>query len=255
MNSRLHIRGPESFDFGYTVIEPGDTEGAVTGIEFGIRRLRAGESVSDIDDSCETVLTMLGGEGDVSAGGIELSFARTNIFRDHPFGARMPQGCDYQIHAATETEIAVAKARTTYEKDVAVIGPDGFAPGKNLTEPGEGVMGDVFHRTVRTMFTDGTLAVGETVGRGWSSYPPHHHPQPEVYFYRFDPAQGYGFAGVGEPAARVRNNDLTIMLDGQDHSQSCAPGYTEYYLWVILNLLDNPYTDPQNTPDHEWVLA
>ena len=26
----------------------------------------------------------------------------------------------------------------------------------------------------------------------WSSYPPHHHPQPEVYFYRFDYPDGFG---------------------------------------------------------------
>ena len=42
------------------------------------------------------------------------------------------------------------------------------------------------------------MVLGEVVNLPgkWSSYPPHHHPQPECYFYRFDKPMGFG-AGWG----------------------------------------------------------
>jgi len=252
-----HIIGPQEFDVGYTVLDPGNDPQARTNIEFGIMRLAPHSSVESIEHACERVYVLLEGAGRCVAENVERAVDRTCIFDDLPFGLRVAEGVSCRIESGERgMELAVAKARTTYRAapTAAMIEPKDFVAGRNLTEPGKGVANGAFHRTVRTMFTDGTLAIGETIARLWSSYPPHHHPQPEIYFYRFDKPQGYAFAEIGGDAVKVGNNHLTRMLGGVDHSQSCAPGYTEYYLWVILNLTGMRYTGPENTAEHEWVI-
>ena len=40
----------------------------------------------------------------------------------------------------------------------------------------------------------------------WSSYPPHHHPQPEVYFYRFDYPDGFGAGFANGEIFKTQHN-------------------------------------------------
>ena len=89
----------------------------------------------------------------------------------------------------------------------------------------------------------------------WSSYPPHHHPQPEIYYYRFYPQQGFGFGMLGEnEVAVVYDGDTTLILDDIVHSQTSAPGYVMYYTWVIKNLKNNPYNQVTFLPQHTWLM-
>ncbi len=117
-------------------------------------------------------------------------------------------------------------------------------------------------RFVRTIFDrsnshpDTQLVLGEVVnfpGR-WSSYPPHHHPQPEIYHYRFTNPHGYGHAELGEDVYKVRPGDTLKILDELDHSQCSAPGYGMYYIWVIRHLPNSRYTVPVFTDEHRWTM-
>src|ERR1044071_2306516 len=85
----------------------------------------------------------------------------------------------------------------------------------------------------------------------WSSYPPHHHAQPEIYHYRFTEPQGYGLAENGPQVFRVKQYDTVKIFDGNDHAQTAAPGYGMYYAWVIRHLPDNPYGIPDFTEEHK----
>jgi len=114
---------------------------------------------------------------------------------------------------------------------------------------------------VRTIFDfrnrpQARLVLGEVVtlpGR-WSSYPPHHHPQPEIYHYRFSQPSGFGFSEAGGGVVRVRHGDTLKIPPGADHAQVAAPGYPMYYLWVIRHLDGNPYRKPEFTESHRWLL-
>ena len=57
--------------------------------------------------------------------------------------------------------------------------------------------------------------------------------EPEIYFYKFLPENGYGYAEVGDTVYKVHHNDATCMAHGVTHSQATAPGYAEYYIWAI----------------------
>ena len=100
------------------------------------------------------------------------------------------------------------------------------------------------------------MVVGEVIsypGR-WSSYPPHHHDQPEVYYYRFNKPQGFGCAMVGEDAYRVVHNSFITIPGELDHPQATAPGYAMYFCWMIRHLENNPWNDRIMEEDHKWLL-
>ena len=106
--------------------------------------------------------------------------------------------------------------------------PRVFRPGDVADERrGEGQVGGRCLRLVRTIFDarnsppEVRLVLGEvvTLPGGWSSYPPHHHPQPEIYHYRFTHPQGFGHAEHGEDVFKVRQYDTIRILAGNDHAQ------------------------------------
>jgi 5-deoxy-glucuronate isomerase len=116
-------------------------------------------------------------------------------------------------------------------------------------------------RIVRTIFDQSNmpaskLVLGEVItypGK-WSSYPPHHHPQPEIYHYRFYPEQGFGFGMLGDDVVKIKQADTVLILNDLSHPQTAAPGYAMYYIWVIYNLDGNPYGTPIFEPEHTWVM-
>src|SRR5690606_38822643 len=88
----------------------------------------------------------------------------------------------------------------------------------------------------------------------WSSYPPHHHAQPEIYHYRFTMPQGYGHAEVGEAVHKVRQGDTVMIPGGMDHAQVSAPGYGMYYLWVVRHLEGSLFTGYEFTKDLDMLV-
>ncbi len=90
---------------------------------------------------------------------------------------------------------------------------------------GQGLLNNTAHRVVRTLFDirnckHGNLVLGEVInapGR-WSSYPPHHHMQPELYHYRFTEPQGYGHGECGDHVFKVRQYDTYKIMQGNDHA-------------------------------------
>ena len=57
----------------------------------------------------------------------------------------------------------------------------------------------------------GNMVLGEVLNHPgkWSSYPPHHHPQPEVYFYRFDYPDGFGAGFANGEIYKTRHNGMS----------------------------------------------
>ena len=123
-------------------------------------------------------------------------------------------------------------------------------------------MQDACLRNVRLIFDDSVfkgsnIVIGEVInypGR-WSSYPPHHHSQNEIYHYRFTLPQGYGHAELGEQVYRISNGDTIRIPGGLDHSQVSAPGYGMYYLWVVRHQEGNHYNGFEFTEEHKWLLS
>ncbi|MCA9672070.1 MAG: 5-deoxy-glucuronate isomerase [Myxococcales bacterium] len=255
-----HLRQPGGFGPGYTAItRAGEAEGD-TGMDFGILRLREGETFSPSGKS-EGALLLLEGRVRFAVGGQQHEAERASIFDDEPIALHYPSASDVTLTALSATcELCVVEtAPGEAPFEAKLFDADSMLESEHR---GKGRLDDASYRIVRTIF-DGRnrpqakLVLGEVVtfpGR-WSSYPPHHHPQPEIYHYRFTDPRGYGHAELGDDVLKVQQHDTIKILDFNDHSQVAAPGYGMYYIWAIRHLDGDPYTVPEFTREHAWLNA
>lgn len=246
----------QGFQLGLTDVLRGDDAEGV-GIALTVCRLKTGGLIDEMA-ARETAWLLVEGKAVAQAGGRSAKWRRRSLFDGLPSALHVSAGERLQIRCEIPSElIGVSVANTR------AFAPRFYAARDVRTEArGKGKVKDGAFRLVRTIF-DGKnsdpqseLVLGEVVtlpGR-WSSYPPHHHPQPEIYHYRFAPAHGYGHAEMGEQIFKVRHNDTVKILPGCDHAQVAAPGYAMYYLWAIRHLEGARYRAPEFVAEHAWTM-
>ena len=258
----LHITQHRAgFPLGRTrIVRHADDEDRMP-ISLEVLRLAAGESLSQVTEF-ETAFLLM--DGAVSGNGgrvpeaLAFNFERHSLFDESPSCLHVSAGTPVELKCSRDTEFTVyscANQRT--------FAPRVFHPQDVANEPrGKGQVDNRCLRYVRTIFdrnnspAEAELVLGEviTFQGGWSSYPPHHHPQPEIYHYRFSEPQGYGHAELGDTVLKVKQYDTVKILELNDHAQCAAPGYAMYYSWVIRHLPEAPYTVPEFTPEHTWIM-
>jgi 5-deoxy-glucuronate isomerase len=243
----LHIPGPKTFPRGKTSILSGAQE---IGIEVVALVLEPGGKHSDLANDRETVAVLLEGGGVMETAGMLSRCSRTGPFAEPACVLRAPAGVAWGFRSGADGALLILAQAAAEAPCDAVLADSEAIRLRGPRTVGRGA----FERRVWPLLSGGALTVGETIAEGWSSYPPHHHPQPEVYLYRFDPPQGFGFAQVGERAAVVRSNSVLCIPPDTDHAQSAAPGYRQYYMWVIRNPRGAPYEGATESPEHAWLL-
>ena len=197
------------------------------------------------------------GRVEATAGNASREFERRSLFDESPSCLHVAAGERVRLTAAEDSELTVYGSANRAAFASRFYGP-ADVPNEHR---GKGQVDDACYRYVRTIFdrrnadAAAELVLGEVVtfpGR-WSSYPPHHHAQPEIYHYRFTRPEGYGHAELGEEVLKIRPFDTVRIPAGLDHAQCAAPGYGMYYSWVIRHLPDNPYIVPEFTAEHRWT--
>ncbi|MBZ4644516.1 MAG: 5-deoxy-glucuronate isomerase [Clostridia bacterium] len=252
----MRIRQDGPFKNGYNAITEMDGKHSDMLMDFGILMLNKDQKEINTENK-ERAYLLIQGEVVFEWENNKVTAKRVSCFDENPWCLHVPSEVEIKIISlADNTEIAVQK--TDNEK---TFPSKLYTPGECMSEErGKGTMNETSTRIVRTIFdktnTENTnLVLGEVIdfpGR-WSSYPPHHHPQPEIYFYKFYPENGFGYAELGEEVVKVRNNDTVTIAAGLTHPQATAPGYAMYYLWVIRHLEGNPYITPTFVEEHLWV--
>lgn len=245
----------EPLALGETVVTTEEHVGGV-GFDFAIHRLAAGSERRE-RTSKEALWVLLDGEAELTIEDRTVRVRRGSLFDEAPTTLSVGASTSFRVRSITETEWAVARVRNDEAMSPRIVGPDEVEHELR----GRGLAQDMSLRTVRLVFDPRTrpeskLVVGEVVslpGR-WSSYPPHHHPQPELYHYRFTAPQGYGHAELGEHVLQVRTHDTVLIPPGETHAQVAAPGYGMYYLWIIRHLDGAPYRGFDYAPEHRWLL-
>ena len=243
---------------GETVITRHDAPQESSGIGLAVLRLAAGQR-HEGTVAGETAWLLMDGVLRGSIDRIAFDFARASLFDESASALHAPAGTRYSIEARTDAELTVYRCANTRTFDPRAFGP-ADVPNEHR---GAGQVHDRCLRFVRTIFDRRNspdsveLVLGEvvTLPGGWSSYPPHHHAQPEIYHYRFSEPQGYGHAELGDEVVKVRQNDTIRIPAGHDHAQCAAPGYGMYYSWVIRHLPGNPYVVPEFTAEHTWTMS
>jgi 5-deoxy-glucuronate isomerase len=250
------IRRADGFPRGWTPITGAGTDRADTGIDFGVLRLHAGEEFTG-DDTLEEALLLMDGTVIFSFDEGEVTAERRSLFDQDPHALHHGPGASISLRAETDAELVICKTACERTFPTVLYNPDSMLESEHRDK---GRLDDASYRIVRTIFDnrnrpEANLVLGEVInfpGR-WSSFPPHHHAQPEIYHYRFTDPRGYGHAELGEDVLKVRPFDTVEILDLNDHSQVAAPGYGMFYVWVIRHLPEDRYTVPQFTADHLWL--
>ena len=196
-----------------------------------VQRLKAGEKVRIMEQEKETAILLLGGKVFFAFEGREEMGERRSVFQDKP----------YCLHCGCKTEMIVTAKEDSRLLIQQTTNPNGFAPVFytpemcTLQEFGKEQWEGTAHRQVLTVFDYenapySNMVMGEVFHKPgcWSSYPPHFHPQPELYYYEFDKPQGFGVGLVGEECFRVENQScLAITASGGGslaEDPDCGPG-------------------------------
>ena len=257
VDSRIN-RNPDGFQAGRTAVTRMTDSQAGTGMDFFIIRAKAGEILFDVSDQAyECAWLLLDGPVIFTVGHNTHTATRTSLFSQDPYCMHVPAGQPVSVKVLADCELALFRVENEKQFVPCFYDPINMFESEQRDR---GRWDDTAYRVVRTIFDtrnspDANLVLGEVVnfaGR-WSSYPPHHHDQPEIYHYRFEMPQGYGHSELGPDVFKVKSFDTVRILDNNDHCQVAAPGYNMFYIWAIRHLPGNRYKVPEFTVDHEWL--
>jgi 5-deoxy-glucuronate isomerase len=170
---------------------------------------------------------------------------RASVFDARATAVHLPPGTSTRVTATAGAEIAFVTTR----------GERLAAGGRPfVVEPGDVVVHDRgrpgWQRDVHDVVDDRVpaqrLLVGETFNAPgqWSSFPPHKHDgrngEPaleEVYYFRFDRPEGFGFQGLydarGDERAVFLRHGTIVGIPRGYHPVAAAPGCRLYYLWAL----------------------
>ena len=261
-----YLRSYQKAD-GFTKIASiGDGDLKLT--EFGIIHLKQGQQYSADSAASDVALVDLGGQCSVAGAGFEFKGVgeRKDVFSGRPHTVYVPCQTAYHITAETDVEIAWAASPSNLKTAAYLIAPE------QVKEVHIGK--ENYQRDAYLILTDAFPAAHLFIGEAFvpsgnhASYPPHRHDfdnlpvevdMEEVYFFRFNPEQGYGIQKIytGDNSidftCTVKPNDTTLIPRGY-HPVINAPGYTMYYLWIMAGQTHRKFLSVID-PTHKWILG
>jgi len=252
----MPIKQNKDFIYGYNSITEMTGKYSDMLMDFGILKMDNNQTYSK-NSKLESAYLLLFGKIKIEWDNNSKIIDRDNCFDANPSCLHVPPNTNVTITCLNiNTEIAVIKTSNNKTFKSVMYTPENIRSEMR----GKGTMKETSTRNVRTIFDkknapNSNLVLGEVIGYPgkWSSYPPHHHPQPEIYFYKFNPSNGYGFSELGNDVIKLEENITVKVTPGKTHPQVCAPGYAMYYLWAIRHLEGNPYIEPIFVEEHTWV--
>ena len=187
-------------------------------VGFGLYRIGAEETVAERTGERETLLVLVEGRAEITAGGESFGElgARLDVFeRTKPWSAYVPNASDWTVRARTACTLAVCTAPGEGGHPACVIGPDAVVEETR----GTGANSRHIHSiAMEQADVADRLLVTEvyTPPGNWSSYPPHRHDEDdfpnityleETYYHRVNPVQGFGIQRVFTEDGIARRDD------------------------------------------------
>lgn len=172
-----------------------------TYLSFRTLRCRPDEVFAGTTGSQETAIIWLGGRAQVE--GFGQVGERDDVFSGLPWAVLLPPGGSYRLRAQTALHLAVVSAPADSAPDPHLVRPDDV----RIEIRGKGVTERRIHWILSEKEPAARLLLVEvlTPAGHWSTYPPHKHDEntpgveralEELYYYRFNPEQGFAFQGI-----------------------------------------------------------
>jgi 5-deoxy-glucuronate isomerase len=236
-------------------------------VGFSEHRLAAGAVLQRPADDHEVAVVVLEGHADVQAGAEAYGIlgSRDRVFDGPPPPVLLlAPGLDLAVRATDDATIIVATAPAASIRSTRLIMPGDI----HVESRGRGITQRRIHHLLPPTEVAGRLILFEvfTPGGNWSSYPPHKHDTEdppteayleELYYYRYERPEGWGFARVYTPdrtldeSFATTDGDVVLVPRGY-HPFGAPAGYDAYY----LNVMAGPERAWHFTvdPDHEWLM-
>jgi len=265
------IKSIESQNCYRQIVAPG----VLKFLTFARLMLERGGGYSGKTESEEAVLDVFSGTASVAVepirGGKQLFHSvggRDDVFSGPPAMVYIPPHSSFEVVASSKIFDAGVFAAPSEASSLPAL----FAGSGVVTrEVGRDNWRRQVHTALGESFPAQRLLAGETVNPSgnWSSYPPHKHDRSrpplearleEIYFFRFKPAQGFGFiwtytapddAEGFSTVFQVEDGD-TVLLPRGYHPVVAAPGYELHYTWVLAGE-ERRYGAWVEDPRHAWV--
>lgn len=222
-----------------------------------VKRCKKGERIEFLEPENETAILLLRGEVNFNWDARAETARRESPFERKPYCLHFSKNTRAAVEALADSEIMVQQTDNAREFPAVFYTPETCL----YQEFGKGQWGGAGHRIVSTMFDlsnapYSNMVMGEVFNQPgkWSSYPPHHHPQPELYYYQFDRPEGFGASFVGDDVFKSTDGSYAAIPGGNAHQQVVAPGFTMYYVWLIRHLDGDPWDKTRiYIPEYEWL--
>ncbi|MCD7755945.1 MAG: 5-deoxy-glucuronate isomerase [Firmicutes bacterium] len=228
-----------------------------TQMDVGLLVMEPGDSYEICEAEKECAVLLFAGDLQIAWNGQSVRAVRPDSFHYEAYCLLAPRATHIALTAHGHSEIYIQK--TVNPRDYT---PVLYTPETVQTQHAgaNGELLGAMKREIKTFFDYdnapfSNMVLGEILNYPgkWSSYPPHHHPQPEVYFYRFDYPQGFGAGFANGEIYQTGHNGLAIINHGF-HSQVAAPGYAMCYAWGIRHLDGDPWIKTRIDDEaHAWL--
>ncbi len=228
-----------------------------TQMDVGLLVMEAGDTYTICEERKETAVLLFSGEVTYQWDGKTVEAVRSDCFHYEAYCLLAGKGTRIVLTAKAHSELYIQQTVNDRPYEAVMYTPE-TVQTQHAGDKGE-LMG-CMRREIKTFFDYdnapfSNMVLGEVLNfpGKWSSYPPHHHPQPEVYFYRFDYPQGFGAGFANGEIFKTGHNGLAIINHGF-HSQTAAPGYAMCYAWGIRHLEGDPWKKTRiDDPEHSWL--
>ncbi|OOB79559.1 MAG: 5-deoxyglucuronate isomerase [Epulopiscium sp. Nele67-Bin002] len=252
----MKIKQNGDFNVGYNAITEHNGKFSEMLMDFGILKLAKGTTHDD-NTPLEKIYLLLYGEIEVEWENEKVTVKRDSFLDDDFWAINTNKNVGIKIVGVSD-DAEVAVFRTENDTLFASVARD--KSNSVIETRGEGYMNDAGTRIVKTLMDkslapESNIMFGEDVhypGK-WAGFPSHSHNQPEIYYYKFSPQQGFGLVKLGDEGVLVEHNDTITIDPDLVHPQVAAPGYAMYFLWIIRHLDGNPYLKPTFEEQHLWV--
>ena len=183
---------------GYNAYIDASVDDMGTQMDVGLLVMEEGDTFIFEEAQKEIAVLLFAGKVTCRWNGEAVEAERPDCFRHEAYCLLASRGTRVELTAHGHSELYIQK--TINQRDYT---PVMFTPETIQTQHAgsNGELLGCMQREIKTFFDYdnapfSNMVLGEVLNYPgkWSSYPPHHHPQPEVYFYRFDYPDGFGAA-------------------------------------------------------------
>lgn len=227
-------------------------------MDITIYQMKAGDSRTFLLEDQELAVLLVLGDVTFLWEDQQRTGHRESFIQEGPHCLHVPKGTQVTVRANADSEVLVQSTAND-----RIFQPVFYRPEDCRDDIfGLDVFDNKMKRTVRTVFDYknapySNMVNGEVINHqgGWSSYTPHHHPQPEVYYYRYERSEGFGACFLGDDVYKIKDGSCACIPGGVTHPQVTAPAFPMYYCWMIRHLDGNPWTDRIVDPRYTWIDA